>query len=74
MSNRVTFGGLKIPSLKSSAAAETSIGDGTKRILDVERELRDFAVRRIQATKDIKKGEKFVENYNVNALRPGRNG
>ncbi len=52
--------------------AQKSFGDGKKRILDVEKELRGFAVRSIQAIKDIKKGDKFVEGYNIDVLRPGK--
>lgn len=52
--------------------AEMTVGSSEKRVLDVEKELRDFAVRRIQAIKDIKKGEKFVEGYNISILRPGK--
>lgn len=52
-------------------ASEKTFGDGKKRVLDVETELRGFAVRRIQATNDIKKGERFTEGYNMDVLRPG---
>lgn len=52
--------------------AQKVLGDGKKRVLDVETELRDFAVRRIQAIRDIKKGEKFVEDHNIGVLRPGK--
>jgi N-acetylneuraminate synthase len=58
--------------VQSIRIAEASIGDGKKHILNIEKELRRFAVRRIQAIRDIKKGEKFVENYNVSTLRPGK--
>ena len=47
-------------------------GDNKKHILDVEIELRNFAVRRVQAVKDIKKGDMFVEAYNIDVLRPGK--
>ena len=52
-------------------SSEKTLGDGKKRVLDVEKELRSFAVRRIQAIKDIKKGERFKEGYNMDVLRPG---
>ena len=52
-------------------SSEKTFGDGKKRVLDVEKELRSFAVRRIQAIKDIKKGERFTEGYNMDVLRPG---
>lgn len=58
--------------IQSIRDAQKSFGDGKKRILDVEKELRDFAVRSIQAIKDIKKGDKFVEGYNIDILRPGK--
>lgn len=51
--------------------AEKTFGDGKKQVLDVERELRDFAVRKIQAIRDIKKGERLVEGHNIEVLRPG---
>lgn len=51
--------------------AEKTFGDGEKRVLKVEEELRDFAVRRIQAIKDIEKGDVFVEGRNIGVLRPG---
>lgn len=51
--------------------AEKTFGDGEKSVLDVEKELRSFAVRRIQAVRDIRKGEKFVEGKNIEVLRPG---
>jgi len=57
--------------ITSIRSAEQTRGDGKKRILDVEKELREFAVRRIQAIKNIKKGEKLKEGYNIGVLRPG---
>ena len=55
----------------SIRSAEKTRGDGKKRVLDVEKELREFAVRKIQAIKDIKKGETLKEGYNIDVLRPG---
>ena len=51
--------------------AEKTFGDGRKKVLEVEEELRNFAVRRIQAIKDIEKGDVFVEAQNIGVLRPG---
>ncbi len=58
--------------IENIRSAEKTFGDGKKRVLGVEKELRNFAVRRIQAIKNIKKGEKFVEGQNINILRPGK--
>ncbi len=52
--------------------AEASLGDGKKIVLPEERELRLYAQRALQATRDIKKGEKFIENENFSILRPGK--
>ena len=52
--------------------AEKTFGDGKKKVLTVEKELRNFATRRIQAIKNIKKGERFVEGQNIEVLRPGK--
>lgn len=60
--------------VQSIRTAEMTVGDGRKRVLDAEKELRDFAVRRVQTIRDIKKGEKFVEGYNISVLRPGKRG
>ena len=56
--------------IKSIRMAEKANGDGIKKIHQVEEELRDFAVRSVQAIKDITIGEKFSEK-NVSLLRPG---
>ena len=58
--------------VESIRMAEKTFGDGKKRVLDVETELRDFAVRRVQAISDIKKDERFVEGQNIEVLRPGK--
>lgn len=58
--------------VQSVRDAQKAFGDGKKQVLKVEKELRDFAVRRIQATRNIKRGEKFVEGINIGVLRPGR--
>ncbi len=57
--------------IQSIRSAEKTFGDGKKRVLDVEIELRNFAIRRIQAIKNIKKGDKFEEGKNIEVLRPG---
>jgi N-acetylneuraminate synthase len=51
--------------------SEKLTGSSYKRILKEETELRKFAVRAIQATRDIRKGEIIRQGYNVEILRPG---
>ena len=51
--------------------AEKTLGSRKKAVLKIEKELRDFAVRKVQAIKDIKKGDLFVEGKNIGVLRPG---
>ncbi len=58
--------------INSIRNAEKAQGDGNKRVLDVEQELKQFASRSIQTIKDIKKGEELIENYNFQVLRPGK--
>lgn len=52
--------------------AEQALGNGKKRVLDVEQELRKFAKRSLQATSDIEKGEILKEGHNFDTLRPGK--
>jgi N-acetylneuraminate synthase len=52
-------------------ATERALGDGDKRVLDVESELHGVARRRIHATRNITAGEQFTED-NVAVLRSGR--
>ena len=55
-------------------AAESALGDGKKVVQPCEQELRQFATRAVQATRDIAAGERLVANgpeANVAALRPG---
>jgi len=59
---------LMIDSIRKS---EVSRGDKNKKILLEEKELRQFAVRAIQATKNIKKGERLQIGKNMDVLRPG---
>lgn len=57
--------------VKNVRQADKAKGTGEKIILDVEEELARFANRRIQAIKNIKKGEIFQEGINIDILRPG---
>jgi N,N'-diacetyllegionaminate synthase len=57
--------------IKSIRKAEKARGNGQKRILEEEKELKRFATRSLQAIKDIAKGERFQEGYNFDVLRPG---
>ena len=57
--------------VRSIRLAEKAIGHGKKTILDDERELRVFATRSIQATKNISKGDLLIEGTNIAILRPG---
>ncbi len=59
---------LMITSIRNT---EKSLGSGKKTILDDEKELRQFATRSLQAIKEIKKGEKLIEGFNFEVLRPG---
>ena len=59
---------LMITSIRNT---ENSLGSGKKTILDDEKELRQFATRSLQAIKEIKKGEKLIEGFNFEVLRPG---
>ena len=51
--------------------ADKSKGNSIKKIVKEEKELRKFAVRSIQAIKNIQKGEKLKIGYNIDILRPG---
>jgi len=57
--------------IKAIRNAEQARGSGKKDILKEEIELRRFATRSIQATRDISKGEVFQEGINFDVLRPG---
>ena len=52
--------------------AEKTLGDGKKIVLPEEEELRFYARRGLQATRDIQTGEKFIEGKNFSILRPGK--
>ncbi len=51
--------------------AELAYGNGQKEVLKVEKELRQFATRSIQATANISKGDILREGINFDILRPG---
>jgi N-acetylneuraminate synthase len=51
--------------------ADKTKGNGIKKVLNEEKELRKYAVRSVQAIRKIKKGQEFVEDVNVAVLRPG---
>jgi N-acetylneuraminate synthase len=57
--------------IKTIREAQKALGDGVKRILKDEEELRKFATRSIQAIKNIEKNEVFKEGKNINILRSG---
>ena len=57
--------------ITSIRSADKSKGNGEKIILDDEQELFYYAKRRIQAIKDIKKGDILKEGFNFDILRPG---
>jgi len=57
--------------IKTIRTADKTKGSSKKKILDVEKELRQFATRSLQATRDIKKGEILVGGENFDVLRPG---
>jgi len=52
-------------------SAKQMMGNGIKQVQPCEEELREFAVRGIQALKTIEVGEEFLQNINVDILRPG---
>ena len=57
--------------IKTIRESEKALGDGVKKILKQEEELRKFATRSIQAIKNIEKNEIFIEDENINILRSG---
>ena len=57
--------------VKSIRQADKTKGNGKKIILNEEQELLLFAKRRIQAIKDIRKGDILKEGFNFEVLRPG---
>jgi N-acetylneuraminate synthase len=51
---------------------EEALGDGKKIVMAEEEELRSFAQRAVQATRDIFKGETLHLGTNIAILRPGK--
>jgi N-acetylneuraminate synthase len=58
--------------VRAIRAAEQARGDGVKAVGSHELELKRFAVRAIQATRDIEPGDPLVEGDNIDVLRPGK--
>jgi N-acetylneuraminate synthase len=58
--------------VRAIRAAEQARGDGVKAVGPHETELRQFAVRAIQATRDLEPGDPLVEGDNIDVLRPGK--
>jgi len=57
--------------VRAIRGATQARGEAGKRPIEAERELRAFAVRSIQAIRDIAAGEDLVEGVNLEVLRPG---
>ncbi len=51
---------------------QRSLGDGKKRVLPEERELRSYAQRAVQVTRKVAKAETLRFGHNIDILRPGR--
>ncbi len=58
--------------VRSIRDAEQARGDGVKTVGSHEAELRRFAVRTIQATRNLAPGDPLVEGDNIDVLRPGK--
>ena len=58
--------------VRAIRVAEQMRGDGVKAVAIQEAELRTFAVRAIQATRDLAPGDLLVEGDNIDVLRPGK--
>jgi N-acetylneuraminate synthase len=58
--------------VRAIRAAERVLGDGVKTVGSHETELRSFAVRAVQATRDLAPGDPLVEGDNIDVLRPGK--
>jgi N-acetylneuraminate synthase len=59
--------------VRNIRAMERARGSDEKRVQDNERELRAYAVRALQAVRDIAPGERLSEGVNFDILRPGSN-
>ena len=57
--------------VKTIRESEKALGNGIKKILKEEEELRKFATRSVQAINDISKNDVFVEGKNIDILRSG---
>jgi N-acetylneuraminate synthase len=57
--------------VRAIRVAEVMRGDGVKNVGPQETELRSFAVRAVQATRDLAPGDLLVEGENFDVLRPG---
>lgn len=51
---------------------ESALGHGRKELLPEEHELRAFARRSLQTTREVAKGERLEEGVNFDILRPGK--
>ena len=58
--------------VRAIRVAEQMRGDGVKAVGSQETELRSFAVRAIQATRNLAPGDPLVEGDNIDVLRPGK--
>jgi len=58
--------------IKTIRDGEKSKGDKIKKIINEEKELKEFATRSIQAIKNIVKGDILQERINFEILRPGK--
>ena len=58
--------------VKSIRDCEDSMGSGEKVVQEAEEELRSYAQRALQATKEIKKGGVLSEGVNIDILRSGK--
>ena len=57
--------------VKNIRESEKALGDGIKKILKDEEELRKFATRSVQAINNISKNDVFLEGKNIDILRSG---